>query len=110
MIARSAFVQLRYSWALVALTTFGMTLVFTAPPLFALFGSGEVRWMGLLAWLGESTSVLPTLRRFGLSPLRAPLLPLVALFYTAATIGSALQHTFGRGLAWKRRVYRELRV
>ena len=110
MIARSAFVQLRYSWALVALTTLAMALVFMAPPLLAIFGHGIVRWFGLFAWIAESASFLPTLRRFGLSPLRAPLLPAIAVFYAAATIGSALQHTFGGGLAWKRRVYRELRA
>jgi hypothetical protein len=53
-----------------------------------------------MAW-----SYLPTLRRFRLSPLWAPFLPLVALFYTAATIGSALNHHFGRGVVWKSRAY-----
>jgi hopene-associated glycosyltransferase HpnB len=110
MIARSAFVQMRYSWALVALTALGMVLVFMAPPLLAIIGSGAVRWLGLLAWIAESVSFLPTLRRSGLSPLRAALLPLIALFYTLATIGSALQHTFGGGLAWKQRRYREMRA
>lgn len=110
MIARSAFVQLRYSWMRVTRTAVAMTLVFVVPPLLAVFGSGIARWFGLLAWIAEGASFVPTLRRFGLSPMRAPLLPLIALFYTAATIGSALQHTFGGGLAWKRRLYREMRV
>jgi hypothetical protein len=47
----------------------------------------------------------PTLRRYDRSLLWAPLLPLVALFYTAATIGSAWRHYRGRGGAWKGRVY-----
>ena len=54
----------------------------------------------MLAW-----SYLPTLRRFGCSPLWAPFLPAVASFYMAATIGSAINHLTGRGLAWKGRAY-----
>ena len=33
------------------------------------------------------------------------LLPLVAAFYMAATIGSAVNHALGRGVAWKGREY-----
>ncbi len=52
-----------------------------------------------------SASFLPTLRRFGRSPLWAPFLPLIAGFYMAATIGSAVNHYLGRGVAWKGRAY-----
>ncbi len=38
---------------------------------------------------------LPTLRRFRQSPVRALALPLIALFYMAATLGSALDHHRG---------------
>jgi hypothetical protein len=47
----------------------------------------------------------PTLRRFGLSAAWAPALPAIALFYMAATIGSALDHHRGRGVVWKSRAY-----
>ena len=50
---------------------------------------------------------LPTLRRFGLSQAWAPLLPLIAVFYMAATLGSALDHHRGRGVVWKNRAYTE---
>jgi hopene-associated glycosyltransferase HpnB len=105
MVARTAFVQLRYSWLLLAGCTLGMALVWLAPPALALFGRGVTRWLGAAAWAGATASYLPTLRRFGLSPLRAPLLPLVAVFYMAATIGSALDHLRGRGVRWKDRAY-----
>jgi hypothetical protein len=52
-----------------------------------------------------SAAYLPTLNRFGRSPLWAPCLPLVAAFYMAATIGSAVDHYLGRGVAWKGRSY-----
>ena len=40
-----------------------------------------------------------------ISPLWAPALPLIACFYMAATIGSALDHHRGRGVVWKSRAY-----
>ena len=52
-------------------------------------------------------SFLPTLQRFRLSPAWALLLPAVALFYTLATIGSAIDHHRGRGVVWKDRAYRD---
>jgi len=105
MIARTAFVQLRYSMLLLAATTVGMALTWLAPPALALFGHGAAFWCGLTAWLMLAAAYLPTLRRFGRSPLWAPLLPLIAAFYMAATIGSAVNHYRGRGVAWKGRAY-----
>lgn len=106
MVARTAYVQLRFSPLLLAATTLGMAITWLVPPLAALFGHGLARGMGLLAWLLLAASYLPTLRRFGRSPLWAPALPLVALFYMAATIGSAVNHYRGTGVAWKGRAYR----
>jgi hopene-associated glycosyltransferase HpnB len=105
MIARSAYEQLRQSPLLLAGTILGMGLVFLAPPLLALFGAGHGRLAGVLAWAGMAASFLPTLRRYGRSGLWAPLLPAIALFYMAATLGSAWRHHFGRGVAWKGRAY-----
>ncbi len=105
MVARTAYVQLRRSPLLLAGTVLGMGLVWAAPPLLALLADGPARWMGALAWAGMTLSFLPTLRRFRLSPGWAPLLPLVACFYAAATVGSALDHHRGRGAVWKRRAY-----
>jgi hypothetical protein len=105
MVARTAYVQLRYSPLLLAGTVAGMMLVFLVPPVAALFGHGLARFAGCAAWIGLTASFLPTLRRFRISPLWAALLPLTALFYTAATIGSAVNHVSGRGVVWKRRAY-----
>jgi hypothetical protein len=52
-----------------------------------------------------ASAYLPTLRRFGLKPFWAAALPLVAVFYTGATLGSALDHYQGRGVIWKQRAY-----
>jgi hypothetical protein len=105
MVARTAYVQLRFSPLLLIATTLGMALVWLVPPGLALFGSGGARLLGLLAWAGSAASYLPTLHRFARSPLWALGLPAVACFYMAATIGSAVNHYRGRGVVWKRRAY-----
>jgi hopene-associated glycosyltransferase HpnB len=103
MVARSAYVQLKRSpWLLIG-STLGLAVLFLVPPVAALRGS----WIGAAAWLVMAATFVPTLRRFGLSLLWAPLLPLIAVFYMAATIGSALHHHRGRGVVWKSRAYTE---
>jgi len=105
MVARTAYVQLRYSPAILLGTVLGLALVWLAPALLALFGHGAARTMGALAWAGSAASFLPTLRRFRQSPLWALALPGIACFYLAATVGSAIDHHRGRGVVWKRRAY-----
>ncbi len=105
MVARCAFVQLNYSAGRLAGTVAGMILVWLVPPLAALFGHGLASFLGVLGWAAMVAAYLPTLRRFGLSPLWAAPLPLVAVFYTAATVGSAIDHYRGRGVVWKQRAY-----
>lgn len=107
MIARTAYVQLKYSPLILVGTVLGMMLVWIAPMLLALFGRGLTRKLGALTWAASMASYLPTLQRFRVSPLWAVLLPAVAVFYTAATIGSAVDHHRGRGVRWKNRAYRE---
>jgi hypothetical protein len=102
MIARSAYVQLRYSPALLALTIIGMAWLFLLPVYAALW---HPHWIGLTAWILMAASFVPALRRFNLAPWWAPLLPAIAAFYMAATIGSALAYHTGRGAVWKDRAY-----
>lgn len=105
MIARSAYVQLRRSPLLLLASTAGLALLFLAPPALALFATVWARLLGALAWLAMALSFQPTLRRYRASPLWGAALPLIALFYMAATIGSALDHHLGRGVQWKNRAY-----
>jgi hopene-associated glycosyltransferase HpnB len=107
MVARSAYVQLRCSPLLLVATTLGLALLFLVPSAAAVAGTLPARIPGLLAWVLMAASLLPTLRRYHRSPLWAPLLPAIALFYMAATIGSAIDHHRGRGVVWKRRAYTE---
>jgi hypothetical protein len=105
MVARCAYVQLGYSPLKLAGTVLGMILVWLIPPAAAIFGHGLASFLGVLGWAAMTASYLPTLARFRKSPLWAACLPAIAVFYTAATLGSALDHYRGRGVIWKQRAY-----
>jgi len=107
MVARSAFTQLRYSTALLALTLLGMGLLYCAPPLVALTGAWLGLWLpaalGFLTWGLMALSFVPTLRLYRQPLLFAPALPLAGLLYSLMTLGSAVAYWRGRGGAWKGR-------
>ena len=105
MVARTAYVQLRFSPLLLVATLAGMTLVWLVPLAAAAAGHGISRLAGIGAFALSLLSFQPTLRRFRLSPLWALALPAIALFYVAATVGSAIDHHRGRGVVWKHRAY-----
>jgi hopene-associated glycosyltransferase HpnB len=109
MIARTAFTQLRYSKLLLAGTLVGMFVIYLAPPLFALAGLATgahiwQAWPAWAAWILMCIAYTPMLRYYRRSILWAPFLPLVALFYVSATLGSALRYWTGKGGQWKARV------
>jgi hopene-associated glycosyltransferase HpnB len=105
MISRTAFTQLRYSAILLALTLLALTVVWLVPAAAILLGHGWVFAVGLAALGLSVVSYLPTLTRYGRSWLWGLALPLIALFYMAATCGSALNYWRGRGARWKSRAY-----
>ena len=105
MIARTAFTQLRYSAVLLLLTLVGLTLVWWVPTAAMIWGHGWERIAGLATFILAALSYLPTLTRYRCSPLWALTLPLIAGFYMAATVGSALNYWLGRGARWKNRAY-----
>jgi hopene-associated glycosyltransferase HpnB len=103
MIARTAYTQLRYSPLMLFACVLAMALTYLAPPVLALAAGGSAAVLGWVAWFVMSASYLPMLRYYGRSPLWAPLLPIIALFYLGATIDSARRHWHGRGGQWKGR-------
>jgi hopene-associated glycosyltransferase HpnB len=105
MISRTAFTQLRHSAVLLALTLLGLSMVWLAPISAIFLGSGWQRGCGLAAFALAASSYLPTLARYERSRLWALLLPVIAVFYMAATVGSALDYWLGRGARWKNRAY-----
>jgi hopene-associated glycosyltransferase HpnB len=103
MIARCAFAQLGYSAvALIAMVAL-MIVLYVMPPLLLLSGSPWGAVLGGTAWLAMSGTYLPMLRFYRCPVALAPLMPVIALFYTAATVGSAIQFWRGRGGQWKGR-------
>jgi len=104
LIARSAFTQLHYSAPLLVLAIFGMFVTYIYPVMALLAADPVVRGFGLLGWVMMTISYLPMLAYHRQSPFWAPVLPLVALFYSLATIDSARRYWLGRGGAWKGRV------
>jgi len=104
MVSRSAFAQLRYSSFLLLGTLAGMFVIYLAPVILTFAGEGAARALGILAWLAMTIAYLPAVRFYGLSPPWAPLLPLAGLFYTCATIDSAVRYWMGVGGTWKGRV------
>ncbi len=117
MVARTAFVQLRFSLPLLAGTVAGMLLVFLVPPAAALVGtasllreaSAPAAWagaaLGFGAWGLMTRTYLPMVRYYRVSPWTAPLLPVTALLYTLMTIDSARRFLLGRGGPWKGRTF-----
>jgi hopene-associated glycosyltransferase HpnB len=115
MIARSAYVQLRYNPLLLAGTLLGLLLIYAVPPaaliaaLIAAAAGAAGPWTltagaaGLAAWALMTASFVPMLRFYRLSALRAPALPLVALLYAAMTADSARRHYSGRAVSWRGR-------
>jgi Glycosyl transferase family 21 len=105
MVSRTAFTQLRYSAALLLLTLAGLSLVWLAPIALLAVGGAAEHLLGLAAFILAAASYLPTLRRYRRNPLWALALPLIAVFYMAATVASALDHWRGAGARWKSRSY-----
>jgi hypothetical protein len=109
MVARSAYVQLRFSPLLLLASTLGMALLFLVP-VAGLFGAYWPIAVAILVIM--ASTFIPTLRRFerpGDVPafLLSLTLPAIAAFYMAATIGSAVSHHRGHGVRWKNRAYTE---
>ena len=105
MISRTAFTQLRYSAALLILTMVALTIVWLVPPWEAVFGSGWRFGCGVAACALAALSYIPTLIRYRRVWLWALALPLIAMFYMAATAASAVNYWRGKGASWKNRAY-----
>lgn len=105
MIARTAYEQLGYSPLVLLGCVMVMAIIYCMPPVLTLRTQGIARDLGLLSWLMMAGIFQPTLRRYRLSPLWGIALPLIGMFYTCATVASAVQFYSGSGGAWKNRVY-----
>lgn len=105
MITRTAYVQLHYSFAMLLLTVILMSVMWFAPFIQLFTAHGMAQQMAIVAYAISICSFIPTLSRFGISFLWMFALPLIALFYLLATIGSAVNYYRGKGMMWKGRAY-----
>jgi hopene-associated glycosyltransferase HpnB len=85
MVRRTAFAQLRYAWAAVALTVGGLALLFVVPPALAATGS----LLGGGAWLAMTLAYLPTVRAYRQPHVLAATLSLAGILYAGMTLDSA---------------------
>jgi hypothetical protein len=103
MIARTAFAQLGYSPVLLAGALVALALAYLSPPPPLLSSDPAARLLGAAAGLAMAAAFLPILRAYDGPRIIALLLPLITLFYGAATIASALAFWRGHGGWWKGR-------
>jgi hopene-associated glycosyltransferase HpnB len=103
MIARTAFNQLRHSWALLAGTCIGLAMTYLLPVALVFSGRSIPVLIGAATWVLISIAYAPMVRFYGLSIFWSLTLPFAATFYMAATIHSAIQYASGRGGQWKGR-------
>ncbi len=106
MITRTAFTQLKYSKAWLALCTLVMALAFWMPVLTLFHDGAAVRFTALASLAIMMLTYLPTLRFYGRSPSGALAMPLIGTLYLAMTWGSAIQYWQGQHARWKGRIYR----
>jgi hopene-associated glycosyltransferase HpnB len=101
MVRRTAFTELRHSWALLAATVALLVLLFPLPPALLAVGAANGATTTLAAaagaWAAMTAAYLPTVRYFGLSPAWTMTLPLAGCLYGAMTIDSARR---GRRSGW----------
>ncbi len=109
MVRRTAYSELRFSPRRLLVALAGLALVFLVPPAALVAGlrAGDAlaAVAGGLSWAAMGLTWVPNLRHQGVSPLVAPLLPLVVVLYMLMTLHSALDAHLGRKGGWKGRSY-----
>jgi hopene-associated glycosyltransferase HpnB len=93
MVRRTAFTQLRHSWALLALTIALLGLLFVAPPVLTVVGvvldDPLTLALAAAAWALLTALYIPTVWYFRLSPAWTLTLPLAGVLYGAMTLDSS---------------------
>jgi hopene-associated glycosyltransferase HpnB len=119
MVARSAFVQLRHRWDLLAAVLVGLAVFVVAPPFLAAAAGWEL-WAGVAptassaralvaalgAWTLEAVALWPAERHHRVPGAWAWTLPFASILYGLMTASSAWNHLRGHGARWKGRAYR----
>ncbi|MBI3831077.1 MAG: glycosyltransferase [Planctomycetes bacterium] len=119
MVRRTAFTELRYSYARLGVALLGLGLTFLVPPLLLAAGLGVSFYAvasgtempvalalilaakGFFAWAVMALVFRPATEFFGLSKLWSLTLPLAGLLYGGMTLDSALRHFTGVQRGWR---------
>jgi hopene-associated glycosyltransferase HpnB len=104
MISRTAFAQLGHSYGLLALTLVGLLVTYVLPVVFLFSGNLVLGSSGLVTLALMSFCYLPMVRYYRLAPGWSLALPVIACFYGAAVVHSAVRYARGSGGRWKGRV------
>lgn len=103
MVRRTAFDELRYSWALLAGTLAALAVLFVAPPAGVAgaaaaaalgapgWASAAVGALALAAWAAATAAFVPATRYFALGPGWALTLPLAGVLFGGMTLDSAVR-------------------
>lgn len=99
-IRRTAFTQLRGSWALLIAVLAVLGIMFAGPPVLLVLAAGGATpgWLAApaaAAWAAMAAAYAPTARLYGLSGLSGLALPVTGILYGAMTLDSAVRQ--GRG-------------
>jgi hopene-associated glycosyltransferase HpnB len=92
MVTRTAFAELRGSWARLAAALMLLAIMFPLPPILVAVTpwSLAAALLGVAAWVIMTLTYIPAVRFFSLSPLWALTLPLAGVLYGGMTLSSAL--------------------
>ena len=110
MIARSAFNQLQHSTVLLVLTLAGLFVTYLLPALLLFSRRKNRKVLGAIAWATMTITYRPMVSFYRQPRWTVLTLPVIAAFYAAATIHSALLYWTGRGGQWKGRVQDQKQV
>lgn len=105
MVARTAFTQLSYSYGLLLVCIFLLTVAYLAPLMNFFAYVSILNYAGIALIVMMLGSYWPTLRYYRMSPLWLLTLPPVAVLYGAMTVSSALRYARGDRSRWKGRAY-----
>lgn len=104
MISRTAFSQLHHSALLLLGTVIAMAVTYVLPVVALCTGKPLLMAIGGAAWMLMAASYVPAVRFYKQSLLSSFALPAIAVFYTGATITSAIRYWTGKGGKWKGRL------
>ena len=88
MVRRTAFTELRHSYALLALAVLGLALLFVLPPALVPLG------------IAAAAVALPSARFFGLAPTWALAFPPAGALYGGMTLDSGRRYLLRRRRTW----------